>query len=88
MFHTPSGTHCGYVFHTRSGTHCGYVFHTRSGTHCGYVFNMFVSRTKCYDENVKNVCFCRLCIQLAFEWEFTFLLWSHHLFSYIYIYII
>ena len=74
MFHTPSGTHCGYVFHTPSVTHCGYVFHTRSGTHCGYVFNIFVSRTKCYDENVKKKCFCRLFIQLAFEWEFTFLL--------------
>ena len=42
------------MFHTPIGTHCGYVFHTRSGTHCGYVFNMFVSRTKCYDENVKK----------------------------------
>ena len=62
------------MFRTPSGTHCGYVFHTRSGTHCGYMFNMFVSRTKCYDENVTNECFCRLCIQLAFEWEFIFLL--------------
>ena len=30
---------------------------TLSGTHCGYVFNMFVSRTKCYDENVKKNAF-------------------------------
>ena len=45
------------MFHTPSGNHCGYVFHNRSGTHCGYVFNMFVSRTKCYDENVKRNAF-------------------------------
>ena len=50
------------------------MFHTPSGTHCGYVFNMFVSRTKCYDENVKIKCFYRLCIQLDFEGEFIFIL--------------